>query len=497
MRVVFVYPCFENLGLEYLSAVLKADGVETSLVFDPLLFDDPFLSAPRLARHFNWTSSVPRRVIERQPDLVAFGVLASNYNWALDLATRIKALRDVPVLFGGTHAMAVPEVVMENGQVDYCVVGEGEGPLRELCRCLDQGRDLAQVPSLVWRRDGLVVRNPLGPLLSDLDSLPFPDKELFYREVPAFRRHYTLLTRRGCAHSCAYCHNTSWARLYPGGAGQVRLRTVDNVMDELSQALSRYGYQRVRINDDLFSHDTDWLLEFCRRYGREIRRPFMCSCSPADLTDAVVGELKAAGCFQVCLGVQAVQERVRREHFYRFTPQNQVEEALASLRRHRLRATVDNILGWQGQELADIEEMARFYLDHPVYGRFTVFWLIYFAGTAITEQAVERGLIDGAAASQLGQRPPTQANTLMGERWTDDTLRSMHLLLLLVQILPRSLGRALLDSGLYRHLPAANPSLVEGVWTLFTRDRLDPVRQRYWAKYRQYGPRALLGQGRP
>ena len=488
MRVVFVHSTFESLGLEYLSASLRARGVQTRLVFDPRLFDDPFLRVPALARLLDHGQALPRRVADLRPDLVCFSVVAADYRWALDMARRIKSLVSAPIVFGGVHPSAAPAAVLDNPQVDHVIVGEGEGALTELASTLQSGGDPLGIPNLCTRRDGELIRTPPRPLVADLDRLPFPDKALFYREVPYLARHYTLLTRRGCAARCAYCHNSMWPTLYPGAAGQVRLRGVDNVLEELSRALARYSFTRVRINDDLFSHDPDWLVDFCRRYRHEIRRPFMCSCSPAHLTDAVVAELKAAGCFQVCVGVQSIREDVRRDVFCRFTPQEQVVSALAALRKHRLRATVDNILGYPGEGPDDAAELGRFYLDNPVYGRYTVFWLIHFAGTALTEQAVASGDLTRDQAALLERAPAEQANTLIGEAGSLAGRRRRHLLLLLLQLLPSPVGRMLLRADAHRWLPATlDPGLLEAAWTLFTRDRLDPVRRRYHGKLLHFG----------
>ena len=53
MRVLFVYPAHENLGIEYLSAVLRAAGHVTELAFDPVLFDDAFIQHSVLGRVFD------------------------------------------------------------------------------------------------------------------------------------------------------------------------------------------------------------------------------------------------------------------------------------------------------------------------------------------------------------------------------------------------------------------------------------------------------------
>ncbi len=53
MKVVFLHTGFENLGIEYLSSALKANGHEVGLVLDPCLFNDHYTNIPSLAKAFN------------------------------------------------------------------------------------------------------------------------------------------------------------------------------------------------------------------------------------------------------------------------------------------------------------------------------------------------------------------------------------------------------------------------------------------------------------
>lgn len=492
MKVVFCYRSFENVGLEYLSASLKKSGADTELIFDPALFNDPFVSIGPLAKIFDHTASLPKKIVAAKPDLVGFSVNASDYRWALTAAQGLKTLSDTPVVFGGIHVTSAPAAVMENPQVDYCVVGEGEPALVELAEAIEKGRSLSGIKNLCYRKGDKVFYNPLRPLIYDLDELPFPDKELYYDVIPGFARNYTLLTRRGCVNSCSHCHNTVWNRLYPEHSGRERMRTVDNVLSELALARFQWDFKRLRINDDLFSSDMDWLFEFCRLYKSEIARPFLCSCSPSDLTKQVVLSLKSAGCYQVRVEVSDINELGRKKIYNQHTPQDKVVRALSNLREHKLRATVDNILGYAGQTESDIEKIADFYLDNPVYGRFTVSRLIYFADTKITETALKRGAVTADEYKDLEQNPPENAGTPAGDVGRQKRLKQLHLFLVLMQIFPRRLARWVFDKKRYRRLPSVNPGFVERVRTLFAWGRLDVEQIRFFAKYFYFGRKKII-----
>ncbi|MBU1997921.1 MAG: cobalamin B12-binding domain-containing protein, partial [Candidatus Omnitrophica bacterium] len=90
-RVAFVYPGYENLGIEYLSATLKKRGIQTKLFFDPVLFSESgFLSNRFLGKLFSFQKYLLREIINYKPDLVCFSVVTDNYPWAIRWAREIK-----------------------------------------------------------------------------------------------------------------------------------------------------------------------------------------------------------------------------------------------------------------------------------------------------------------------------------------------------------------------------------------------------------------------
>ncbi|MBU1076094.1 MAG: cobalamin-dependent protein, partial [Spirochaetes bacterium] len=139
MKIAFVYIGSENLGLEYLSSLLKKEGHEVKLFYDPSLFDDKFIfSIPFLSKLFNIRKIILKNLIEYKPDLVGFTVFTDAYRWSIDMARAIKKNLKCPILFGGVHPTAVPEKVIREKVVDMVCVGEGFEALIELVRALEK-----------------------------------------------------------------------------------------------------------------------------------------------------------------------------------------------------------------------------------------------------------------------------------------------------------------------------------------------------------------------
>lgn len=233
MRVLFVYPDFHvskgpdghvsyepagwyNEGLASLSAVLKQHGHETALY------------------HLLWP---PRQddfqdELRRQaPDLVAFSLRSEVFGIGTRLALWAKEL-GYPTIAGSYHPTLAPEESIAAPGIDMVCLGEGEAPLAELCDRMRAGRDPYDIPSLWFKCEGDVIRNPAGPVIEDLDDLPVPDFALFDFSKLTSTQTYTGLVSfsRGCPYNCTYCCNHKLRSLYPNKKRWLRSRSPQNAI---------------------------------------------------------------------------------------------------------------------------------------------------------------------------------------------------------------------------------------------------------------------------
>ena len=179
MKVVFVCSGVENIAIEFLSSFIKSKGHETDLVFDPSLFSSEAVSFSRLASFFDTRKELAHQVVNKKPDLICFSVLTLNYQRSLIIARLIKKInKKIPIVFGGIHPTCVSEIVIKEKAVDIVCVGEGENALAELLPSLKKGNLDTSINNLWFKKGKKIIKNPLRPLISDLDKLPFPDKEL-------------------------------------------------------------------------------------------------------------------------------------------------------------------------------------------------------------------------------------------------------------------------------------------------------------------------------
>ena len=331
------------------------------------------------------------------PDLVGYSACTGEHRWLLALNRALKRRWRFTAVFGGPHPTFFPEMVEEEG-VEAACRGEGEGAILDIARALDAGRPLDDIANL-WVKlpDGSVRKNPLRPLVADLDALPFPDRELRYaadrpsREYPV----KSFLASRGCPFRCSYCFNAGYAELYGPEWCRPRTRSVGNLLAEIAAVRRESRLEFVQFRESIFPWPREWLEEFAARYPREVGLPFYCHVR-ADLLDARRVELLArAGCVSVNMGIECGDGAYRREVLGRSMSDEQIVEACRLLHAHGIRILADNMVALPGAPPdADWQTLRlnrRCRVDYPLAMIFQP-----YPGTELGRRAQALGLFDGS-----------------------------------------------------------------------------------------------------
>lgn len=395
-KITFIYSGAENLGIECISSFLKSKGHEVSLLFDPAVFSGELsIKSNLLSRASNIDDAIIKKAVEAKPDLVAFSAYTGNYRWCLKIAQSIKRLSNIPVVFGGVHTTAVPERVLLNEFVDYAIIGEGELAILDLIEYMQKGdgpQNLANIPNLCFKDHGAFAFNKPRPYIKDLDSLPFPDKALFYDKVPLFEENYLIMTSRGCPYDCTYCSNSMYNKIYPEERQCIRRRSPGNVIEELLHVKKRGTAKLIAFNDDVFTLSKPWLEEFIEIYKSKINLPFFCSVFPLNVTGEIASLLRDGGCWRVTVGIQSGSERVRRDVFNRTGSNEKIINAISCIKEMGMRVSVDNIFGAPSETEDDLRQGLDLY-NKIKADRILTFWLTYYPGTNIINFAKSQNIL--------------------------------------------------------------------------------------------------------
>ncbi|OQA47171.1 MAG: Oxygen-independent coproporphyrinogen-III oxidase 1 [Chloroflexi bacterium ADurb.Bin325] len=267
MRVVLINPKFHlpidtrtspHLALGYLGAVSERRG-DTVRIYDADVEDQP------LAEFLH----------EFKPHLVGITTNTPQVRQSWRAAAAIKKEMDIPIVLGGPHVSVVSEELdfesIRQPQVDIVVRGEGEGPWLAISNIVDSylrdqpeftatglmdpGLDLFRdTLGLSYKTsDGQLHRNADAPVISDLDSLPWPAYHLFKMNrytnlqpatdaIPG-ERSFSIMTSRGCPYRCTFCSQSIMPIKW-------RARSSENVVEEWRHLVRDLGALEIGVLDD-------------------------------------------------------------------------------------------------------------------------------------------------------------------------------------------------------------------------------------------------------
>jgi radical SAM superfamily enzyme YgiQ (UPF0313 family) len=455
MKVTFVAMGAENISIEALSAILKKHGHETALAFDRSLFNDAaYFPIPPLAKFFDNRGEALDKVLSSKPDLVAFSVFADNYQWALSLARDIKKKLKVPIVFGGIHPTTVPQKVIRQKEVDIICLSEGDYPLLELVESMAKGKIDYKIKNLWFKKNGKVIKNPVRPLIKNLDELPMIDKDLF-ADVWPISDYYLTVTSKGCICACSYCSQNflnNWERKLKLGKF-LRERSVESVINELKEMKDKFKIKRVDIKNNILSGSMDWTWEFLKRYKKEINLPFRIMGHPVLMTKKYCTELKKAGCWHVQLGIESLNPQVRKKVLLRNETNETIIAAIDNMEAAGLGYSTDFIIGLPGETDKDLEDALKLLAGRKHLIRASIFWLEYLPGVQITKDALKRKAIskEKLKAINEGRQQNYLSTGSITEKEEMSKLKNFHILFRLVPIAPKSFINYIVDHKLYKY----------------------------------------------
>ncbi|MBN1880117.1 B12-binding domain-containing radical SAM protein [bacterium] len=339
-RILFIQNFwFEFLGTMILSSLLKQHGHSVDLLIE----DQPDIIADYVDRS--------------RVDIVGAYTVSGTHNWVSRTFETIKKKHCVLTIAGGPHPTFFPDFI-ENTSVDAICIGEGEGALVELADAVDRKESLNSIRNIWISDDGRIIRNSLRPLISDLNILPVPDRDLYYRKYPILAKspNKHFITGRGCPFNCNFCSNRAYKSLYQGLGAMVRQPDPGKICEEILLVKKNYPLKAVRFDDEVFLLDQAWLIEFLERYRREVKLPFSCLIRADIASPESIEAMKRAGCYIAYFGIESGNDYIRNQILGKNITRQQIIETAAMLRKNKIRIGTFNMVGMPGETVANVWE---------------------------------------------------------------------------------------------------------------------------------------------
>jgi radical SAM superfamily enzyme YgiQ (UPF0313 family) len=357
-------PTTPNMGLLYMATCLRARTGANVAVLDMAAEGRKFADIPEVIRDF-------------QPSIVGISAKTFNMLSAYKLSEIIKAASPkTVVLAGGAHPTALPEhTLKECPHIDAVVLREGEDTVIDIYGRMSGGYGsigdvFSGILGVVYRdSNGHAVHNGERNLIADLDDLPFPDFTLVdykrYQRVYNPNKHrfqhiYPVFASRGCPFNCTFC--------MPLHARKHRVRSIENILDEIELLNKKHGARRIYFEDSLFCARRDWFKAFCEGYTeRGLHRKVQWGFETRiDTAKVELFELaKESGCIYTFYGVESGSEAVLRKANKKYSRPMIIEKVKAAKEAGIDEVNISIILGLPHETRETIEE--TLYIPGPKF----------------------------------------------------------------------------------------------------------------------------------
>lgn len=375
-------PTFFPLGLGYLAKALIKKGHKVEVL--------------DIWAHQWSQDDVLKQLKKLDQDVIGISALSTQYSYTKWLIAEMKKRFEGPLVVGNALATLTPEVVLEHTEADICVIGEGEITLPNLVSNLG---DLSKVKGLLYKQDGKVLRTEPQEYIKDLDTIEFPAWDLFpmdiylkyCRVLGTDVKALNIVAGRGCPYHCRFCSKT-----FSG----TRVRSVDNIITEIREMLSKFDIGGILFVDELVVLNRKRIMEFCDKV-EPLHIKWNCQGRVNLVNKEILQRMKESGCETIGYGVESGSEKILKNMRKQITPE-QSRKAILDALDIGIWPFVQMMYGYLGEDEQTLKETTDFFKDIPFVGVVRLSPTTPLPGTELWDYCLEKGLIEDIDAYLMG-----------------------------------------------------------------------------------------------
>jgi len=348
------------------------------------------------------------------PDMLAVTTYTPNFVDSLiacDIAKKVNP--GIKTFLGGHHTDSYPEETLSLPNVDMICRGEGEETMLKVIETIIEGKDFSNIPGFGYFKDGKPVIDMSLPFITDLDTLPLPDRSLInsnlYQSVLGSERiSATVISSRGCPNLCTYCYSPS---------KKYRARSNSSIISELKE-IEESGIKEVYFFDDLFCLTPQRVIDLSKAILEEkitLRWSFRGRVNAVSEEMMIIA--KKAGCERIHYGIETSDDR-RLKIIKKNITVDKIKKAVAMTRKHGIIAIGNFMIGLPGETREEIYTTFRFMkelkLDYVEVGVLTP-----YPNTELYRDGLEKGIIKSDYWKTFAEDPKGVYPGFRPQVWTE------------------------------------------------------------------------------
>lgn len=305
-----------------------------------------------------------------KPDAVGITTFSSEYvREPRRLSQLVKEeLPQAVVILGGILPTVLPEKAMEDPNVDYFMIGEGEYRLPRLLDELNkENGSLASIDGLAYGQPTVI--QPMRDFISNLDAIDFPDyggidmssygnyaHKYAHGILPRQFPFGITITSRGCPYRCIFCAAATVS------GRKVRLRSAANVLEEIDKLYKENGIRELIFLDDHFLANRNRAIEIMnglinRNYGITWK---CANVNIMHLDRELLELMQKSGCYQLTISIESGNPDVLRNIIKKPINLEKVPRIIELAKSLNFEIAANFVFGFPGETWDQIRDTCRY-----------------------------------------------------------------------------------------------------------------------------------------
>jgi len=361
MKISFIFPRFKYesgdppLGVAYLASYIRKFSDSNIEILDTT-FDHSF---ERVKTYFK----------KNKPDIVGVYLDTIMYNDAIKIIKEAKRY-DCFIIAGGPHTTILPETLIDF--VDAVIIGEAEKPMLKIIKNFDN-KDFGSIKNIWYKKRNIIYRNKITYNNTDLDTYPFPSRDLLNMEKYIERCHQfdsinpklratTMVVSRGCPFSCSFCQPTL-RKLF---GKKFRIRSQENIIAEIKRIKKKYNLNAIFFHDDTLTANKNWVIQFCSKLKKaNLDLIFGCNTRIDTVDKNLLEIMYNAGFRELHIGIESASQRIINDIYKKGINISTVKNILNIIRKIGFNTMCFFMIGAPTETKDDIKKTIKFACSLP------------------------------------------------------------------------------------------------------------------------------------